>query len=51
MRSGRTYADVVTLDRADRVAEVARMLSGEKVTAVSLEHAEEMVAGAERERR
>lgn len=50
-RAGRTYADVATLDRAERVAEVARMLSGVKVTALSLEHAEEMVAGAERERR
>ena len=51
VRGGRTYAEVATLDRAERVAEVARMLSGEKVTAKSLEHAEEMVAGAERERR
>ncbi len=50
-RSGRTYAEVATLDRAERIAEVARMLSGEKVTALSLGHAEEMVAGAEKERR
>jgi DNA repair protein RecN (Recombination protein N) len=50
-KGGRTYAEVTTLDRAERVAEVARMLSGEKVTALSLGHAEEMVAGAEKERR
>jgi hypothetical protein len=30
---------------------VARMISGQKVTAVSLEHAEELVTGAEREKR
>lgn len=51
VRSGRTWAEVETLDRAERVAEVARMISGQKVTAVSLEHAEELVTGAEKERR
>lgn len=49
VRSGRTWAEVATLDRAERVAEVARMISGQKVTAVSLEHAGELVAGAEKE--
>ncbi|MBP1641969.1 MAG: repair protein RecN [Acidobacteria bacterium] len=51
VRSGRTWADVARLDRAERVAEIARMLSGAKVTGLSLEHAEEMVAAAEVERR
>jgi DNA repair protein RecN (Recombination protein N) len=50
-RSGRTFADVVALERGDRVAEIARMVSGSKVTAVSREHAEQMLAGAEAERR
>jgi DNA repair protein RecN (Recombination protein N) len=45
-RGGRTFADVARLDRAERVAEIARMLSGEKVTALSLSHAEEMLVAA-----
>ncbi len=45
-RSGRTFADVERLDRAERVGEIARMLSGEKVTALSLSHAEEMLIAA-----
>ena len=45
-RSGRTFADVERLDRAERVGEIARMLSGEKVTALSLSHAEEMLVAA-----
>ena len=46
VRGGRTFADVVRLDRTGRVAEIARMLSGEKVTALSLSHAEEMLLAA-----
>lgn len=46
IRSGRTFADVERLERAERVAEIARMLSGEKVTALSLSHAEEMLVAA-----
>ncbi|MBP9143393.1 MAG: DNA repair protein RecN [Thermoanaerobaculia bacterium] len=46
VRSGRTFADVERLDRAERVAEIARMLSGEKVTALSRSHAEEMLIAA-----
>lgn len=44
VRAGRTWAEVATLARAERVEEVARMLSGEKVTALSRSHAEEMLA-------
>jgi len=47
VEEGRTYASVEALDRAARVEEVARMLAGHKVTALSLSHAEELIAGAE----
>lgn len=46
VRGGRTFADVERLDRPERVAEIARMLSGEKVTALSRSHAEEMLVAA-----
>lgn len=46
IRGGRTFAEVERLDRPERVAEIARMLSGEKVTALSLSHAEEMLVAA-----
>jgi len=46
VRGGRTFADVERLERAERVAELARMLSGEKVTPLSLSHAEEMLIAA-----
>lgn len=46
IRGGRTFADVERLDRPGRVAEIARMLSGEKVTPLSLSHAEEMLVAA-----
>ena len=46
VRGGRTFAEVEALDAAGRTAEVARMLSGEKVTAASLSHAEEMLLQA-----
>ncbi|MEO8277171.1 MAG: DNA repair protein RecN [Thermoanaerobaculia bacterium] len=46
VRGGRTFAEVERLDRPERVAEIARMLSGEKVTPLSLSHAEEMLVGA-----
>jgi DNA repair protein RecN (Recombination protein N) len=50
VRAGRTWADVTSLERAERIVEIARMLSGAKVTELSREHAEEMVAAAESER-
>jgi DNA repair protein RecN (Recombination protein N) len=46
VRQGRAFAEVATLDREERVAEIARMLSGDKVTPLSLEHATEMLAAA-----
>lgn len=50
VEDGRTYAALERLDRPERVEEVARMLAGKQVTALSLSHAEEMIAGAERAR-
>ncbi len=46
VRGGRTFADVARLDRSARISEIARMLSGEKVTALSISHAEEMLVAA-----
>ncbi|HSM14545.1 MAG TPA: DNA repair protein RecN [Thermoanaerobaculia bacterium] len=46
-RQGRTFARVAALEGAERVDEVARMLSGAKITPTSRRHAEEMLAGAE----
>lgn len=46
VRQGRTFAEVVTLDASARRAEIARMLSGDRVTPVALEHAGEMLAKA-----
>ncbi|MGH7768265.1 MAG: DNA repair protein RecN, partial [Candidatus Binatia bacterium] len=40
---GRTFTEVGRLDERDRVAEVARMLGGVKVTEKAIRHAEEMV--------
>ncbi len=44
----RTVTSVKRLNRSEKVREVARMLSGEKVTDITLRHAEEMVATSER---
>jgi len=49
--NGRVTTLVKTLSRAEKVREVARMLAGEKVTDLSVKHAEEMVALAEKEGR
>ncbi len=46
VRQGRTFAEVATLEREERVAELARMLSGDRVTPVSRRHAEEMLEAA-----
>jgi DNA repair protein RecN (Recombination protein N) len=43
-KAGRTVTNIERLDRGQRVAEIARMLAGEKVTAAALAHAEELVA-------
>src|SRR5713226_4632565 len=42
---GRTYTEVKKLHEKDRVAEVARMLGGVKITEKAIRHAEEMVRG------
>jgi DNA repair ATPase RecN len=39
---------VKQLARKDKIREVARMLAGEKITDISLKHAEEMVYLAEK---
>jgi DNA repair protein RecN (Recombination protein N) len=41
---GRTATAVVILDQDERVAEIARMLGGEKITDTTLEHARELIA-------
>jgi len=43
VEQGRTHATVTRLDAEERVAEVARMLAGEQVTALSLSHARELL--------
>jgi DNA repair protein RecN (Recombination protein N) len=45
---GRTVAAVRRLDGKERVAEIARMLAGERVPATALEHARTLLAGAEK---
>ena len=43
---GRTQTGVATLDHDQQVEEIARMLAGKKVTATSVSHAQELIAGA-----
>jgi DNA repair protein RecN (Recombination protein N) len=45
---GRTIAAVVLLEGKERVAEIARMLAGEKVPTTALEHARELLSAAGR---
>jgi DNA repair protein RecN (Recombination protein N) len=47
--AGRTNVQVEKLPPRARVEEVARMLAGEKLTPLSLSHAEELIAAAARE--
>ncbi len=51
VREGRTQVEVEPLSPATRVEEVARMLAGKEITALSLSHAEELIAGAARGRK
>ena len=44
VRQGRTQTEVRLMEREDRVEEIARMLSGEKLTDTSLKHAEQLLA-------
>ncbi len=50
-RKGRTYTEVVLLDRAGRMDELARITGGTKVTETLLESAGELLDGAEAYRR
>ncbi|HST58396.1 MAG TPA: hypothetical protein VLK84_06910, partial [Longimicrobium sp.] len=42
-RDGRTTTEVLPLEAGDRVHEIARMLGGDPESAVSLEHARELL--------
>ncbi len=46
-RGGRTYTQVLRLDREQRKGELARLTGGEHVTAAMLAGAEELISGAE----
>ena len=46
MTKNRTLIAVRSLDDAERVEEIARMLAGEKVTDAARENAREMIAAA-----
>jgi DNA repair protein RecN (Recombination protein N) len=46
--SDRVTTMVKNLNRTDKIKEIARMLAGEKITEISLKHAQEMVALAEK---
>ena len=41
--AGRTIAEIEELDRASRTREIGRMLSGHKLTAEALKHAEQLI--------
>ena len=43
VRDGRTHTHIDTLDEDARTREIARMLGGEKLTSVTLEHARQML--------
>ncbi len=45
-KSGRTYTVVDPLDNGRRVDEISRMLSGEKITQVTRQHAKELLSQA-----
>jgi DNA repair protein RecN (Recombination protein N) len=45
-REGRVVAVARRLDERERVAEIARMLAGEKVGGSALTHAEELLRGS-----
>jgi DNA repair protein RecN (Recombination protein N) len=50
VKGGRTSVKVEPLEPEARVEEVARMLAGKQVTALSLSHAQELISGAARAR-
>jgi DNA repair protein RecN (Recombination protein N) len=43
VKAGRTQTEVRLMERGDRVEEIARMLSGEKLTDTSMKHAEQLL--------
>jgi DNA repair protein RecN (Recombination protein N) len=43
-KRGRTQTEIVRMDDGERTREIARMLSGEKLTETSLKHAEQLLA-------
>ncbi len=44
----RVTASLKMLSRNDKVKEIARMIAGEKITELSLKHADELISGAEK---
>lgn len=46
VRDGRSYTDVSPMDRAHRVDEIARLLSGEKISDAARRNAEELLDAA-----
>jgi DNA repair protein RecN (Recombination protein N) len=46
--SGRTRTDITPLSKDERTREIARMLGGEKITRVTLEHARELLDRAQK---
>ena len=47
VRDGRSYTDVTPLDRAQRIDELARLLSGEQISDAARRNAEALLDGAE----
>jgi len=45
-KGGRTVTEVKELSQEERVAEIARMIAGEEITELSLEHAREFLRGS-----
>ena len=50
-RGGRTYTEVLSLDREGRAAELARLHGGDNITLITLASAEEQLAASERFKR
>ena len=48
VRSGKTFAQAATLDQEERIAEIARMLSGGVAEATALEHARELLRDSQK---
>tara|TARA_Y100000590_G_scaffold442026_2_gene569592 strand:- start:11903 stop:13558 length:1656 start_codon:yes stop_codon:yes gene_type:complete len=45
-RGGRTVTEVAELSQEERIAEIARMISGEEITDLTMEHARQFLQGA-----